>query len=378
MSEKKKVKILLTTGIFPPDIGGPATYAAALRDELPKRGFEVKVVTYGDSQTAEEDNVYIISRKQNILFRYWKFFRQTWKLAGWADVVYAFDIMSSGLPAVLAARLRGRKPVIRIGGDYLWENAVLGGRTDQPLKNYYQAAKIGREEIMIRLNAAVMRGATRLVFTTAWLKDLYVEYYGINPEKTEIIDNPFPSVNPPPFDKEFPATKKILYAGRLLKLKNLKRAMDAVSRIRGATMDIIGDGPERGALLARVKERGLEDTVRIRPGLAHGDLMEEISRCRLFIIPSLSEVSPNLALECVKLGKPVIVTRECGLYEQFKDNLVFIDPLDVNDIREKIEYLLDEHNYHAYVEKIKAIDTGYSWPRVIDAHTKLFISIIHE
>ena len=58
--EKKKIearrgkegnfKILIATGIFPPDIGGPATYVMTLCEELPKLGLEVKVVTYSNEE----------------------------------------------------------------------------------------------------------------------------------------------------------------------------------------------------------------------------------------------------------------------------------------------------------------------------------------
>ena len=43
------MKIILATGIFPPDIGGPAIYTEGLALELKKLGLEVKVVTYSDS-----------------------------------------------------------------------------------------------------------------------------------------------------------------------------------------------------------------------------------------------------------------------------------------------------------------------------------------
>ena len=41
------MRILIATGIFPPDIGGPATNSALLARELPKRNIGVSVVTYG-------------------------------------------------------------------------------------------------------------------------------------------------------------------------------------------------------------------------------------------------------------------------------------------------------------------------------------------
>ncbi len=44
------MKILITTGIFPPDIGGPATQIEQLAQDLAKNGFEVAVLTYGNPE----------------------------------------------------------------------------------------------------------------------------------------------------------------------------------------------------------------------------------------------------------------------------------------------------------------------------------------
>ena len=41
------MKILIATGIYPPDIGGPATYSKLLKEELSKRGLKVDILTYG-------------------------------------------------------------------------------------------------------------------------------------------------------------------------------------------------------------------------------------------------------------------------------------------------------------------------------------------
>ena len=40
------MKILIATPLYPPDIGGPATYAKILEDELPKQGVTVSVVSF--------------------------------------------------------------------------------------------------------------------------------------------------------------------------------------------------------------------------------------------------------------------------------------------------------------------------------------------
>ena len=52
------MRVLVVTGIFPPDIGGPATHAADVSAELTDRGHDVTVLTLTDAhRTARHDNV---------------------------------------------------------------------------------------------------------------------------------------------------------------------------------------------------------------------------------------------------------------------------------------------------------------------------------
>jgi hypothetical protein len=71
------MRILVATGIFPPQIGGPATYSKLLYDELPKRGIDVEIASFGD---------YIDKPK---LVRHFLYFLELLRKAPDADLVYA-------------------------------------------------------------------------------------------------------------------------------------------------------------------------------------------------------------------------------------------------------------------------------------------------
>ena len=43
------MKLLIATGMFPPDVGGPATYSQTIAEEFSKRGHNITIVTYGDN-----------------------------------------------------------------------------------------------------------------------------------------------------------------------------------------------------------------------------------------------------------------------------------------------------------------------------------------
>ncbi|RLC38548.1 hypothetical protein DRH27_01970, partial [Candidatus Falkowbacteria bacterium] len=76
------------------------------------------------------------------------------------------------------------------------------------------------------------------------------------------------------------------------------------------------------------------------------------------------------------LGKPVLVTRECGFFQELKDKLIFINPLDTADIRKKIELILNKEVYKAYEEEIKKINSERSFTGLAREHIELFNPLI--
>jgi len=105
-------------------------------------------------------------------------------------------------------------------------------------------------------------------------------------------------------------------------------------------------------------------------------LAEEIQRSRLCVLPSLTEITPNFALECLKLEKPIILTKETGYYRKLKNELVFINPKDPKDVVEKIIFLLDDRNYMDYLERIKNISFNWNWGSVANKHLAIFKEMI--
>ncbi len=82
------MKILIATGIYPPDIGGPATYSKLLKDELPGRGIDVQVLSFGQVRHLPK------------IIRHFSYLLKILKLGRGVDVIYAQDPVSVGFPAL--------------------------------------------------------------------------------------------------------------------------------------------------------------------------------------------------------------------------------------------------------------------------------------
>ena len=88
----RRWRILIATGLFPPEIGGPATYSKLLQDMLPDFGFWVTVLPFRE-----------VRRLPKLIRHVWYFWRVV-RAGFYADIIFAQDPVSVGLPAALAAR----------------------------------------------------------------------------------------------------------------------------------------------------------------------------------------------------------------------------------------------------------------------------------
>lgn len=341
------MRILLATGIYPPQIGGPATQVKTLFEGLSKEDNEVKVLTFGDLKIPGVD---IVSRDKLFLTRYLKFFWRTLKLVKKEkiELIYAFDLFSVGLPCALVKILIPRvKFIIRLGGDYGWEKAVQKGRFLGSLKDYYAHNEPNFVENVV--SNLVIKRADFLIFNASVLRDLYLKYRRVSSSKSTIIPNARAEFE---FRKTNFTRKeklKILFAGRIIAIKNLKRLIDAFDSLRTESfkeiiLEIFGDGPEKQSLELYVRNKHLTDKVKFLDRLGREDLLKEMDSCDIMVLVSLTEVNPNFAIESLVLGKPIILTNQSepcyGGYEN--DLIYYVDPFKVEDITLKLKLAISD------------------------------------
>lgn len=104
---------------------------------------------------------------------------------------------------------------------------------------------------------------------------------------------------------------RLVYMGRLYPLKGLAQTLDALAqarREREITLDILGDGPERDALQARVARLGLVGVVRFHGFLPQRDCARHLAQADALILASLRECGGAVVLEAMAMGLPVIAS----------------------------------------------------------------------
>lgn len=101
----------------------------------------------------------------------------------------------------------------------------------------------------------------------------------------------------------------IVFCGRLVPNKHLPALIRAVATLPRATLVVVGDGPERAACEKLTRQLDIAHRVEFRGWLpTQQDVLQAIAHARVFVMNSLSEGGPRVALEAMALGMPCVVT----------------------------------------------------------------------
>ena len=368
------MKIIMATGIFPPQIGGPALYCGKLANHFSETGSDVRVLTYGKVfLKPARYSISWVSRIWPYGLRQFIYFMRLLMIVRKCDVIFAFDTLGAGLPAVLAGRLSGRKVVMRIGGDFLWEKYSESGRPPVSLREFYAAKGYENYPVLFRLVKFVLRSADPVIFTTEFQRDIFVRNYGLDAGRTTVLGN----IHEKESDEVFSPSgekKVVLWAGRFLKLKNLPFLLNVFRRLSAEdprlVLKMAGEGPESGNLKAEARNMDLGGKVFFPGALNEDSLSEEIKKSYMCVLPSLSEISPNFALKCLSFNKPVVITQETGIKREFP-GLMYADPKNEESFYLAMLRLLDENSYDNYQRHIAGIRISGDWEGLSREYLKI-------
>jgi hypothetical protein len=333
------MKILVATGIFPPQIGGPAIYAKRLSEEFLTMGHSITVKTYG-WETKLPTGIRHLYYLLKIIPAYLS-----------ADFIIALDNFSVGLPVAILTKIFGKKSVIRTGGDFLWENYSERTGDQIPLSRFYQNLPIftKKEKIIYSWTKFLMKNITAIIFSTAWQRDISVPAYGLDNERIFIIENCFEKRGEPvDYDK-----KNFLWAGRDIKIKNVKALKAAFGKIPASA--------------------GLQ--LDLYTKLSQEELLEKIKKSYAVILPSITDISPNFILDAIGCGVPFIMTKESGYADKLKDLGLLIDPLDEQDILNKIMLMSDQNKRAEFAQRISQYKEFHSYRDIAEEFLVIYKKI---
>ncbi|MBP9774085.1 MAG: glycosyltransferase family 4 protein [Candidatus Peribacteraceae bacterium] len=360
--------IILATGIYPPDIGGPATYSYQLAKELSAMGHRVIVLTYAQKKDKlHEEGWTVIKVALGLpILRWFAYAKQLKKHAKNADVLYAFSSVSCGVP-IMIAKLKKPKKVLRLGGDFLWERATDNGSL-LTLKEWYTCEESFRlpHFLMERL----LKTFNTIVFSTAFQQRLYRQFYNELPT-VSVIENALTTAKPVLHARH--ESLKLLFMGRFVRFKNLPVLLQAMHKLPHVHLTLIGDGPEADTLHSLIQSLHLTSRVHIHPPVHGQKKIAAFADHDALILPSLTEISPNTALEARAHGLPILLTRETGLSPALSAGMHVVKLLSVDDIIDGIRTIETKYESIATAAALSLVER--SWRTVASDHVSLFESL---
>ena len=172
------MKLLLATPIFPPEIGGPATYTKELVHKL-RSSHEITILAYADNpEPLPHAKLRLVSKRNPLIVRLTQYFFAAIHEVARADVVYVQNAMAAGLPIALACMLSRKAFILKFVGDEAWERAQQHRKTKKRLEEFLAHPEGGwKIRAMMRIQKFVLSRAAFVTTPSAYLREELVRHY---------------------------------------------------------------------------------------------------------------------------------------------------------------------------------------------------------
>ena len=317
------MRVLITSPVFPPDLGGPAIYVPSLGRWLSERGHDVKVVAFcSDPRPSGHPFPVVSIPPASLPLRYWRAFRVVLREARSADVVYVNEHLA--LMHVLAARLARKPVVIRIMVDGAWEISHRYGWCGGDDIVSFQTRSYGWKVGLTRyLQRRWWRAAEHIIACSEFLRQILIRTYGVPPEKVELVHNsyhgpPPESVGQSPGDARtalgLPRERRyLLTICRLMVWKRVDAIIESLARMPSdVDLLVAGDGDMLEPWKAHAARLGLAERVRFLGNVPHERIPLLVRASDVFVLNSEYEGLSHTLIEVQTLGTPIVASSVCG------------------------------------------------------------------
>ncbi|MFH1255411.1 MAG: glycosyltransferase [bacterium] len=371
-----KIKILIATGIYPPDIGGPATILKDLSDSLSELDFEIQIITYADK--AEPGKIRGISRNKNKIFRYFDYFFHLFILSLNADILYVTDIYSVGYFAYLIKKITGKKYIVRFAGDSAWESAVSSGATSDYIVDFQEKKynskieklKIRRKKIMINADCVIavsdfMSGIAKAIGVKSG--NIRIIYNSIN-----VSDSQINKIKTDEIKQQYANSKIIMTACRLTPWKGVDGIIKILPKIKEKfgriKFLVLGEGEELPKLKLLAEKLNVCGDVEFLGKIEHGGIINYYKAADLFILNTNYEGLSHTLLEVMKAEVPIITTDAGGNPEVIENGKegILVKYNDLGGLGAAVFKILSDKNFAAAITdnaKIKLLN--FSWKKTV-------------
>jgi glycosyltransferase involved in cell wall biosynthesis len=313
------LKVLIVSGIWPPDVGGPASHGPELGRFLQSRGHDVRAVTSAGQDGPRHAGFPLRStnRERRLAVRLATGAAAVAVSASGTEVIYA-----TGMYARSALVASGRRIplVMKLVNDPAYDRARSLGVFSGSLEEFQHSSPGGRVRALKALRGWTVDRASRIVIPSEYFAEI-ARGWGVPPDRITVVPNPAPSV-PPSGQSRDELRRRLglrgftfVFAGRLVAAKNLPLAVRALGKVPDASLVILGEGPELPAVEEAVAAAGVAERVSLAGPRPRPEVIEWLRAADAAILPSDFENFPHAAVEALAAGTPVVATSVGGVPE---------------------------------------------------------------
>lgn len=321
------MKIVFATGIYPPDIGGPATYVERLAKELNQ-----PVISYSRGL-----------KKYPKGLRHLLYFLCLLRLSINKDVIYAQNVTSAGLPALLAAKLLRKRFILKIVGDAAWEQ---------------------KKPYLMMIQSYVAKRAQKIIVPSRYVKEM-VAAWGVPQEKIIVIYNapePLPQLD---ISKD-EAKQKIGVRGDIILSAGRSVPWKGFPALRSIMPDLHKENPNFRLVIVGEGEKKVP----------HSQMPIYFKAADIFVLNSGYEGLSHVILEAMQSGLPVIASKEGGNPELIEDgdNGLLVEYNNKEQIKSAILKLWqDKGLQEKFIKNSKEKLKDFMWENLVEKTIKVLV-----
>lgn len=374
------MKLLVISHEYPPIGGGGANACYFLTREFARQGNDVTIITAqfenlpAEEQTEDQVNIQRVkckrhNKEKSSFYEMFTFLCGAWRLSdrlcrqNHYDRCLVFFGIPSG-PVALHLKKKYKLPyIVRFGG-----GDIPGAQ--KRFKYVYKVLKP-----MIR---KICREADALVANSEGLKNRALRFE--NKYDVDIIENGVDQEFFTPIEKDNNAEMiQILFVSRLIEGKGLQFVIPYMAEINRQIQEkcnctvhlqIVGDGPYREELEKITQASGAESLVSFEGRKDKEQVKKYDQEADIFILPSLSEGMPNVVLEAMACGLPIVMTPCEGSKELIHDNGIIST---IEEFPVHLAEICSNKNLREQMGKnsLKLVKQNFRWKSISERYLEL-------
>lgn len=371
------MKICILSDFFIPHYnGGGERRYFEIAKRLIDKGHDVDVVSMkiqgaDDHELIEGINVYHVGPKIKTPPYRTAFDFIHFAISGFSWILkHDYDIIDAQtyiplIPGFFGAKLKGI-PVIGTIHD------VGSGKSDQWLMFSNLASFF--EKFLVRLPF------DKIITVSNQTKNALIQKYGVKPERINVVYNgvDLELVDSIALNKE--DKNSIIFVGRLAPHKHVDDLINVLKLLKKDFKDIhlkiIGNGIEKDNLIKLVNDLKLDDHVDFLSGLEYREVIREMKRSNILVLPSTREGFGMVLAEANACNIPVVAYKSGGVVEVIEDdkNGFLVEPRNINELSTKIRFLFENEDIVREMGEYGRVkvEKCFDWEKIVEEIIKIY------